>query len=55
MKTIEIYWKHRTSMKYDESPKRTRSQPGIEQRFLQRQQVEPYRFQRPIPEIYENP
>ena len=42
-------------MEYDESPQMTRSQPGIEQRFLKRQQVASQVIRHPYPEIHENP
>ena len=42
-KYMEIYEIHKKTMDYDESPQRTRSQPGIEQRFLEGQQVLSYR------------
>ena len=51
---FKIYENLWTSMKYDESLQRTRSQPGIEQRFLQEQRVAPYGLKYPCPEIHEN-
>ena len=46
-------------MKYNESPQRPRSHPGIEQRILQGQQVEPELWcqvlKQPCSEIYESP
>ena len=38
-KSLTIYENQCKFMKYDESHQRTRSQPGIEQRFLEGQQV----------------
>ena len=52
MKIHENLWK---SIENDESPQMTRSQPGIEQRFLKGQQVVHYRCKHSCSEIHENP
>ena len=49
-KSIKIYENPRNTMKV----LRRRSQPGIEQMFLQGQQLAPYRRQRPRPKILKN-
>ena len=52
LKSMKIYGNQLKSMKYDENPQMPRSQPGIEQRFLEGQQKY---VRHPYLEIRENP
>ena len=57
MKIAENLWKSwnpKKSIKCDEIPQTTRSQPGIEQRFLKGQWVVTYRCKHSCPEINKN-